>query len=105
MNIEQMNLLSEVAIKEAEVTQELADSRDRYLDARIDYELSLRKFSLFNVKKCPCCFKGFYKDKENEIIQEYANGDSEPNEIEVLERMAMTPVLDSHDIDDHSDSN
>lgn len=78
------------------IEQLLAVHRDMYLEARLDYELSLRKFSMLNVDKCPCCFESFFMEKQGELTNAYLSGDAKPSELEVLELMAMTPVIDEH---------
>ena len=84
--------------KETNVTIEqlLAVQRDMYLEARLDYELSLRKFSMLNVDKCPCCFESFYKEKQEELTNGYLTGEKKPSELEVLELMSITPVIREH---------
>jgi len=73
--------------------QLLTIRRDQYLEARMDYELALRKFSLMNVNKCPDCFEGFYEEKRSEVEANYLSGDIGPSSIEVLELMAQTQVI------------
>jgi hypothetical protein len=73
--------------------QLLAIRRDQYLEARMDYELALREFSLVNVNKCPDCFEYFYEDKKSEMEASYLSGQIRPNCIEVLELMAQTQVI------------
>lgn len=70
--------------------------QDQYLEARMNYELVLREFSLVNVNKCPSCFEEFFTTKKGEIEADYLSGKTKPNLIEVLELMAMTPVIHEH---------
>lgn len=78
------------------IEQQVAIHRDMYLEAKLDYELSLRKFSMLNVDKCPSCFESFYKDKQEDLKKAYLSGDMKPNELEILELMAMTEVIHEH---------
>lgn len=81
--------------KKTNITLEqlLAIRQDQYLEAKMDYELALRKFSLINVNKCPDCFEGFYEEKRSEIEANYLSGEIGPSSIEVLELMAQTQVI------------
>ena len=61
--------------------------RAEYLEARAEYEISLRRFLNGVVKNCPCCFKGFYKLAENDLREQMIEEGTEPDELEVLEEM------------------
>jgi len=87
------------------IEQQLMIHRDIYLEARMEYELSLRKYSMLNVDKCPCCFDKFYENKKEELTTAHLTGEIKPNEIEILELMAMTPVVDGHGDDESIESN
>jgi hypothetical protein len=51
------------------------------------------------VNNCPCCFKGFFIEAKESVKQRAFYSDFEPDDLDVLEQMFVTPVVidDEHE--------
>lgn len=87
-------------IKSYEEQAEVKDLRDKFHQIRSDYELGLRKLVLNKVNNCPCCFKGFFSEAKDSVKQRAFYRDFEPDDLDVLEQMFVTPVVfdESHNL-------
>jgi 5-methylthioribose kinase len=74
--------------------------RNKFHESRSEYELELRKHLLEEVKNCPCCFKGFFTEAKDSVKQRAFYRDFEPDDLDVLEQMFVTPVVfdESHNL-------
>jgi hypothetical protein len=93
------------------LSQFVAIRRDQYHEARFEYEMSLRHFLNDSVDRCPCCFKGFYKDAEKSLTIEMIKEGVEPNDLDVLEAMRskveqireeQIDLIDKHEVSEAS---
>lgn len=87
-------------MKSYEEQAEVKDLRDKFHQIRSDYELGLRKLVLNKVNNCPCCFKGFFIEAKDSVKQRAFYSDFEPDDLDVLEQMFVTPVVidDDHNL-------
>ena len=87
-------------MKSCEEQAEVTDLRDKFHQIRADYELGLRKLVLNKVNNCPCCFKGFFIEAKGSVKQRAFYSDFEPDDLDVLEQMFVTPVVidDDHNL-------
>ena len=72
---------------------EIKDLKDKFHQIRADYELGIRKLVLNKVNNCPCCFKNFFTEAKGSIKQRAFYRDFEPDDLDVLEQMFVTPVV------------
>ena len=79
--------------KETEKQFEIETLREKFHESRSEYELGLRKHLLGEVKNCPCCFKGFFSEAKDSVKQRAFYRDFEPDDLDVLEQMFVTPVV------------
>lgn len=80
-------------LKQSEKKCEIEKLRNNFHESRSEYELGLRKHLLEEVKNCPCCFKGFFTEAKDSVKQRAFYRDFEPDDLDVLEQMFVTPVV------------
>jgi hypothetical protein len=87
-------------LKQSEKKCEIENLRNKFHESRSEYELGLRKHLLGEVKNCPCCFKGFFTESKDSVKQRAFYRDFEPDDLDVLEQMFVTPVVfdESHNL-------
>lgn len=79
--------------KEDFLKEKVSETRSDFHQARTEYELAMRREILNRVNHCPCCFDGFFDDVKARIRQEALQNNFEPDVMEVLQRMSLTPVV------------
>lgn len=79
--------------KEDSLKEKVSGTRSDFHQARTEYELAMRREILNRVNHCPCCFDGFFDDVKARIRQEALQNNFEPDVMEVLQRMSLTPVV------------
>lgn len=79
--------------KQIEMRTEIEKLRNKFHESRSEYELGLRKHLLEEVKNCPCCFKGFFTEAKDSVKKRSFYRDFEPDDLDVLEQMFVTPVV------------
>lgn len=84
-------------LKGSDLSEVLMDKKREYLKARVEYELALRRFTLKKVENCPSCFKNFYEGMKDRVKSEAFYSDFEPNELDILEEMFITPIVHKHE--------
>ncbi len=78
------------------------ETRGNFNRARTEYELAMRREILQRVNHCPCCFDGFFADVKARIREEALQNNFEPNVMEVLTRMSLTPVVTDEEDEDET---
>ncbi len=79
--------------KQSEKKCEIENLRNKFHESKSEYELGLRKYLFEEVKNCPCCFKGFFTETKEIVKQRAFYSDFEPDDLDVLEQMFVTPVV------------
>jgi len=79
--------------KEDFLKEKVNETRSDFHQARTEYELAMRREILHRVNHCPCCFDGFFENVKAQIREEALQNNFEPDVMEVLNRMSLTPVV------------
>jgi hypothetical protein len=79
--------------KEDFLKEKVSETRSDFHQARTEYELAMRREILHRVNHCPCCFDGFFENVKAQIREETLQNNFEPDVMEVLNRMSLTPVV------------
>ena len=84
--------------------EKVSETRSDFHQARTEYELAMRREILHRVNHCPCCFDGFFENVKAQIREEALQNNFEPDVMDVLNRMSLTPVVtDVEDEDEAGD--
>lgn len=83
--------------KEDFLKEKVSETRSDFHQARTEYELAMRREILHRVNHCPCCFDGFFENVKARIREEALQNNFEPDVMEVLNRMSLTPVVTEGD--------
>jgi len=78
--------------KEDFLKEKVSETRSDFHQARTEYELAMRREILHRVNHCPCCFDGIFENVKAQIREEALQNNFEPDVMEVLNRMSLTPV-------------
>jgi hypothetical protein len=82
--------------------EKVSETRSEFHQARTEYELAMRREILHRVNNCPCCFDGFFDDVKARIREEALQNNFEPDVMEVLNRMSLTPVVTDEEDEDET---